>query len=382
MKIPRDASRPKLEDLQAWQDEILTLPFQPEEEDLLSKIIDTSQEFRNYIAGTVMANHSTLSSTPDDLPVQRFYLRKIEGAEVLLVDETNFLRRELHKWAPVAPEPPEMITASKSTRKPRPTKAERMAAMFQCDVQDLPFEMQPRHIRKALRQEAQKNGVTLDPSAWRRREDESASPKSAKASSFLPTKLSESAEPSSVAQHSQTSPVPQFGSSIRSQHQPSGSATGSHSLENEKDPLGAFDPALMGPSPPRHFESASPVFAPSDSGPYRTGQVSSAMHFASSHVPDDRDVDDGHSPLVTQAQTLGAEHDDDDHGAVDPQLEIMFAAQAASTEGGGREEDEGVEEMFGSLTNGGGEDEEFEFGHPREEEREANGGAEETGDGY
>ena len=35
VKIPRDAARPKLEDLQAWQDELQDLPFQPEEEELL-----------------------------------------------------------------------------------------------------------------------------------------------------------------------------------------------------------------------------------------------------------------------------------------------------------------------------------------------------------
>jgi hypothetical protein len=328
-----------------------------------------------------MANRSTLSSTPDDLPVQRFYLRKIEGAEVLLVDETNFLRRELHKWAPVAPAPPEMITASKSTRKPRPTKAERMAAMLQCEVEELPFEMQPRHIRKALRQEAQKKGVTLDPAAWRRKDEDDESPTSPHPASSLPIKVGdESDEPSSATQpHLQISPIPQFGaSSSRSQNLPSASATApSTGLDNDKDSLGAFDPALIGHSPPRHFQSASPVFAPSDSGPYRSGEVSSAMHFASSHGPD-RDVDD-HSPLAGQTQSL----DDEDHSAVDPQLEIMFAAQAAAAEAAdGPDEDEVVNEMFGSLTNDDVDGPDFQFGRPREEEKEAEGGAEGSGDGY
>ncbi|TQS33592.1 hypothetical protein Golomagni_06057, partial [Golovinomyces magnicellulatus] len=43
MKIPRDASRPKLEDLLSLQDEIATLPFQPEEEEILGRIIDNAQ---------------------------------------------------------------------------------------------------------------------------------------------------------------------------------------------------------------------------------------------------------------------------------------------------------------------------------------------------
>src|SRR3954462_6371293 len=49
-KIPRDAARPKLEDLQDWQAEIATLPFQPDEEAVLSKIIDNAQDFRNHVA--------------------------------------------------------------------------------------------------------------------------------------------------------------------------------------------------------------------------------------------------------------------------------------------------------------------------------------------
>ena len=36
VKIPRDATRPKLEDLQSWQDELETLPFQAEEEETLA----------------------------------------------------------------------------------------------------------------------------------------------------------------------------------------------------------------------------------------------------------------------------------------------------------------------------------------------------------
>jgi histone demethylase JARID1 len=134
-----------LEELQAWQDDIAMLPFQPEEEDTLSHIIDTAQEFRNYIANLIQP----IMSTPDELPVQRFYLRKIEGAEVLLVEETNFLRQQLHRWAPVAPEPPKMIEVSLSTRKPRPTKAQKlMAQMGVSTVDELPEHMRPKIPRK------------------------------------------------------------------------------------------------------------------------------------------------------------------------------------------------------------------------------------------
>jgi [histone H3]-trimethyl-L-lysine4 demethylase len=84
-------------------------------------------------------------STPEELSVQRFYLRKIEGADVLLTDETNFLRQELHKWAPVAPEAPKMIEASLSTRKPRPTKQQKlMAQLGITNPDDLPPHLRPK----------------------------------------------------------------------------------------------------------------------------------------------------------------------------------------------------------------------------------------------
>ncbi|MBH1945569.1 hypothetical protein I5L01_15210, partial [Erythrobacter sp. YJ-T3-07] len=124
VKIPRDAARPKLEDLLSWQDEISGLPFQPEEEEILRKIIDNAQDFRNHIS--VYCN--PIMATASEAETQRFYLRKIEGAEILLAFETNFFRQELHKWSPVAPEPPPVLDVSKSTRKPRPTKLQRMLA--------------------------------------------------------------------------------------------------------------------------------------------------------------------------------------------------------------------------------------------------------------
>ncbi|KAI9847937.1 MAG: hypothetical protein M1837_001454 [Sclerophora amabilis] len=126
VKIPRDAARPKLEELHDWQAEISGLPFQPEEEECLNNIIDTAQTFRDFIRPCI----TSVMTTAEELPTQRFYLRKIEGAEVLLVWETNYFRKELHKWAPVAPESPPLLERSQSTRKPRPTKQQKLMAQF------------------------------------------------------------------------------------------------------------------------------------------------------------------------------------------------------------------------------------------------------------
>lgn len=139
VKIPRDAARPRLEDLAEWYDEIPGLPFQPEEEELLGQIIENAQAFRNHIT----AYCNPVLSTRNEAETQRFYLRKIEGAEILLATETNFFRQELHKWHPVAPNAPPVIQVSRSTRKPRPTKLERL--LFQHGVNDV--DDLPEHVK-------------------------------------------------------------------------------------------------------------------------------------------------------------------------------------------------------------------------------------------
>ncbi|KAK4446615.1 Lid2 complex component lid2 [Podospora aff. communis PSN243] len=154
VKIPRDAARPKLEDLVAWRDEIPNLPFQPEEEEVLNDIIDTAQRFRDHIATYC----NPVLTTSSEAETQRFYLRKIEGAEILLAFETNFFRQELHKWSPVAPEPPPVLESSKSTRKPRPTKLQKLLLQYGVDdPDDLPESVKGKANslkRKALNAEA------------------------------------------------------------------------------------------------------------------------------------------------------------------------------------------------------------------------------------
>ena len=139
-KIPRDAARPKLEDLQSWQSEIFELPFQPEEEECLEKICDHAQQFREWLKQYI---NPTQPTTFDEVANFRFFLRKIEGADILLAYETNFLRHELHKWAPIAPEPPPIIEVSQSTRKPRPTKQQKLMAQYGVDNPD----DLPQHLR-------------------------------------------------------------------------------------------------------------------------------------------------------------------------------------------------------------------------------------------
>lgn len=150
VKIPRDAARPKLDDLQQWQEELPELPFQPEEEELLNTIVDKAQAFRDFL--TQYTNGNQLCRTSEEMPEMLFYLRKIEGAEVLLSYETNIFRQELHKWRPIAPQAPPIIDTSLSTRKPRPTKQQKLMKELGVEKpEDLPPHLRTKqYIRKKL----------------------------------------------------------------------------------------------------------------------------------------------------------------------------------------------------------------------------------------
>ncbi|WEW56116.1 hypothetical protein PRK78_001551 [Emydomyces testavorans] len=142
VKIPRDAARPKLEDLIEWQAEIPDLPFQPDEEPVLEAIIDKASAFRDFVRSFT----NSTCTTAEEVPTQIFYLRKIEGAEVLLAYETNYFRQEVHRWAPVAPEPPPILEQSLSTRKPRPTKQQKLMAQLGVDKpEDLPLHLRTKY---------------------------------------------------------------------------------------------------------------------------------------------------------------------------------------------------------------------------------------------
>lgn len=166
MRIPRDAARPKLEDLIQWQEEIAGLPFQPDEEQILDQIITNAQEFRQHVAPFV----NPVMATADEAETQRFYLRKIEGAEILLAYETNFFRQELHKWSPVAPEPPPILEASKSTRKPRPTKLQKLMAQHGVDDPEaLPQNLRtkPHHFKRKSSEPSSQRPQPLQPAPGR-----------------------------------------------------------------------------------------------------------------------------------------------------------------------------------------------------------------------
>ncbi|KAK2763038.1 hypothetical protein FQN54_009671 [Arachnomyces sp. PD_36] len=141
VKIPRDAARPKIEDLQDWQAEVADLPFQPDEEQILDSIVSQATSFKEFIQS--FTNPTCM--TAEEVPTQLFYLRKIEGAEVLLAWETNYFRQTIHQWSPVAPDPPPILEQSLSTRKPRPTKQQKIMAQLGVEKpEDLPAHLRTK----------------------------------------------------------------------------------------------------------------------------------------------------------------------------------------------------------------------------------------------
>lgn len=103
-----------------------SLPFQPEERDLLEKIIDKAMAFRDFLRPWTSGERTC--SNDEDWAEMIFYLRKLEGAQILLTSEHNIFRQLLYRYkAPAGASPPPILSQSLSTRKPRPTKQQRLS---------------------------------------------------------------------------------------------------------------------------------------------------------------------------------------------------------------------------------------------------------------
>ena len=325
VKIPRDAARPKLEELVEWQAEISNLPFQPEEEGILDEIISSAKEFRDYMRPYI----NPVMTNPEEVTTQRFYLRKIEGAEILLSFETNFFRQELHKWAPVAPNPPPVIEQSLSTRKPRPTKQQKLMQQHNVNnPEDLPLQFRtkafnPNKSRKGSDGQM-KNQHTLAP-ANRPRSSHSTS-----TSNSSPYVSSAQADPTYTAHY----PLP----ASHNPHQQPDSPAFSPYYSNGHNPPSPFaeSPRYGQRTPLSRPGSAieSTFFTGHDDSPYETGHphdrvMDSAHHGYESNRAEVVDsVDNIFDEFVTQpeddigngnevAQALedrGREHTNDDDG--------------------------------------------------------------------
>ena len=115
-EIPRSSTRPSLPELKDWVQAAETLPFRPDELSIVSKNVALAEAWVASIQPIIQSGQ-TLS-----IEKCRFYLRKIEGAEVFLPNEYNLFRRAAHSLAPLTSTPPPLVAESKAVKKPRTKK--------------------------------------------------------------------------------------------------------------------------------------------------------------------------------------------------------------------------------------------------------------------
>jgi histone demethylase JARID1 len=114
--IPRSSPRPSLAEMKEWEQAAAKLPFCPNELDLVLKINTNAEAW-------VASIHPFIQDrTKHTIAKCRFYLRKIEGAELFLPNEYNTMRHFAHALAPVTTTPPPLIAESKVIKKPRAKK--------------------------------------------------------------------------------------------------------------------------------------------------------------------------------------------------------------------------------------------------------------------
>ncbi|ODQ65543.1 PLU-1-domain-containing protein [Nadsonia fulvescens var. elongata DSM 6958] len=122
-----ESCRPPLEDLISWEEMAHELMLCPDELFAIQGVIKDAVEFRTYL-DRIMADYNRrqlTAKTSDDientkraeLARLRHYLRKIEGADILLVQETNQLRLMVHQLDPIAPIPPKAVYVMQPIRK-------------------------------------------------------------------------------------------------------------------------------------------------------------------------------------------------------------------------------------------------------------------------
>jgi hypothetical protein len=145
-EIPRSASRPSLKELKEWVKSADDLPFLPDELAVVKKIIEGAEAWissiQPFIRGEPPATHS--------LSKCRFYLRKLEGAEIFLPREYNLFRRAAHTLSGLTTSPPPLIPESrlikKRTKKPKPETFPRPLQLPQFSMRQ-PYEPQSQEQR-------------------------------------------------------------------------------------------------------------------------------------------------------------------------------------------------------------------------------------------
>lgn len=140
-EIPRSATRPSLAELKEWAAASPNLTFRPDELAVIDKIIKDAETWAASIQPLLHGEQMP------PLNKCRFYLRKLEGAEVFLPDEYNYFRRSAHALAPLSSTPPPLVAESKVARKSKPKKPKETILLPQIPKMMGVYDSHPREQR-------------------------------------------------------------------------------------------------------------------------------------------------------------------------------------------------------------------------------------------
>lgn len=106
-ELRRDSARPRLEEFKNWVKDTENMPIQPDEISMAREIVERAVKFRNYLT-QIIANDDPKQTDNTRLQKLQSYLRKLEGAEIVISAELiDYLRKEIHLLLPsIAPSPP------------------------------------------------------------------------------------------------------------------------------------------------------------------------------------------------------------------------------------------------------------------------------------
>lgn len=136
---PRESSRPTLEELEILEESGKDLLLIPQELNIVRSIIETASKFITFFKRELKFDEIENTFKCNDVNKLKFYLRKFEGSEILFANETDLLRQMIYKLDPVGNKPPPIINVSKSIKKHRPTKLQKlMNELGVTDIRDIP----------------------------------------------------------------------------------------------------------------------------------------------------------------------------------------------------------------------------------------------------
>jgi hypothetical protein len=120
-QVPREFHCPKLEDIQEVVEDGAFLELNPDHFNVLTDLWRDALRFREFLQSELQWEEGMI--VDKNVAKVRFYLRKLEGASVLLLNEYNQLKQLAWKLDQCCDGPPALVDSSNKTRKRKPKSA-------------------------------------------------------------------------------------------------------------------------------------------------------------------------------------------------------------------------------------------------------------------